>query len=88
MVHFFSAGVPAYARIKAGATALKSNSDSYNFSAEKQSPKCTALLHCNFGGNPPAGKGRAEDTKIFRIMQIYLLNPIIFFCGCALRYPW
>ena len=35
MVHFFSAGVPAYARIKAGATALKSNSDSYNFSAER-----------------------------------------------------
>ena len=63
MVYFFSAGMPAYARIKAGATALKSNSDSYNFSAEKQSPKCTALLHCNFGGNPPAGKGRAEDTK-------------------------
>ena len=26
-------------------------------------PKCPALLHCSFGGNPPAGKGRAEVRK-------------------------
>jgi len=31
----FSAEVPAYARIRAGAAALKSNSASYNFSAER-----------------------------------------------------
>ena len=44
----FCAGVPAYARIRAGATALKSNSASYNFSAE-WGPRQNLHMQC-FGG--------------------------------------
>ena len=58
----FCAVVPAYARIRAGATAQKSNRAAI-FSSGETLPKCPALPCSTFGGNPPAGKGRAEDTK-------------------------
>ena len=58
----FCAGVPAYARIRAGATAQKSNRAAI-FSSGETLPKCPALPCSTFGGNPPAGKGRAEVTK-------------------------
>ena len=59
----FCAGVPAYARIRAGATAQKSHCASNIFLWGETLPKCPALPCSTFGGNPPAGKGRAEDTK-------------------------
>ena len=59
----FSAGVPAYACMKAGAAALKSHCASNIFLREETLLKCPTLLRCSFGGNPPAGKGRAEVTK-------------------------
>ena len=33
--------------------------------------KCPTLPCCNFGGNPPEGKGRAEVTKNFWYLQIF-----------------
>ena len=52
---FFQAGVPAYARIRAGATALKSNSASYNFSAE-WGPRQNLHMQC-FGGEKRRPQG-------------------------------
>ena len=59
----FCAGVPAYARIKAGATAQKSHCASNIFLWGETLPKCPALPCSTFGGNPPEGKGRAEVQK-------------------------
>ncbi len=48
----FCAGVPAYARIRAGAMALKSNSASYNFSAERSLMPGIALQYLRWVEKP------------------------------------
>ena len=57
----FCAGVPAYARIRAGATALKSNSASYNFSAERSLMPGIALQYLR--REPARREGACRSTK-------------------------
>ncbi len=66
----FCAGVPAYARIKAGATAQKVIARAIIFLRGETLPKCPALPCSTFGGNPPAGKGRAEVQKKMHICKL------------------
>ena len=73
MVHFFSAGVPAYARIRAGATAQKSNSDSYNFlrnGVHDKTCTCNVLV------------GRSEGRRRFYAAARHPLRP-----PCRTRSP-
>ena len=57
----FCAGVPAYARIRAGAMALKSNSASYNFSAERSLMPGIALQYLR--REPARREGACRSTK-------------------------
>ena len=71
---FFCAGVPAYACIRAGATAQKSHCASNIFLREETLLKCPTLLRCSFGGNPLGACRSYEKNRYLQINFYFLLH--------------
>jgi hypothetical protein len=66
----FCAGVPAYARIRAGATAQKSNSASYNFSSGRNLAKMPGIAALYLRREPARREGACRSTKKIPHLQV------------------